>query len=84
MDGEMDKFLCFTGISSAESKIRDDPCACKHESSDIENHISSQKNAWHMKLILCKCDFFLYKITVSIQNDSLLSFLYSNSQNKIM
>lgn len=50
MYGEIDIFLCFTGISSAESKIRDEPCAYKDESTDIENHISSKKKLWYWML----------------------------------
>ena len=70
----INKNCCFTGISSAESKIRDDPCAYKHELPDIENHISSKKKPWYKKFNPCKLGLCFNKITVSIQNESLLSF----------
>ena len=51
MCGVMDKFLCFTEILIAEAKVSNEACACKNESPDIKNHISSKKERWYMKLV---------------------------------
>ena len=49
MGGAIDRFLCFTEISNAESRNRNETCAYRNESSDDKKRISSKKKRWGIK-----------------------------------
>lgn len=77
MDGEIDKFLCFTEISIAESKVRNEQCVCKNETSDIKNHISSKKERWYIKLVKpCKLEYIIKLMLFFPNNTNLKRIIF--------